>query len=125
MSDSRPVNLDLTSISLPLSAYASILHRVSAVIIWVGFAALLAIVGCATQSEESFNDVVALLSGNFLVKFCIWGFLTALGYYCAATVKHLVQDFGYCEELESGKVISGVAIGAGVVLAVLAGVVVW
>lgn len=125
MNDTRPVNLDLTSIQLPLSALASILHRVCAVIVWVGLAALLFIASSATQSEESYQNVVALLEGNFLVQFVVWGFLSAFGYYCAGTLKHLIQDMGYFEEKDSGKIISGVAIGTGVVLALLAGVLVW
>jgi len=125
MSDTRPVNLDLTSIRLPLSAYASILHRVCAVIIWVGFAALLAVVSAATKSEESFQGLAELINGNFLVQFVLWGFLSALGYYCMGTLKHIIQDFGFFEEKESGQLIAGVALAMGVVLAILAAGFIW
>ena len=125
MNDTRPVNLDLMSIKLPLSALASILHRVSAVIIWVGFAVLLAVLCYATRSEESFQELAAALGGNFLVQFVVWGFLSALGYYCVATVKHLVQDMGFFEDKQSGQVISGVALGLGALMVILAGALVW
>lgn len=125
MNDTRPVNLDLMSIKLPLSALASILHRVSAVIIWVGFAVLLAVLCYATRSEESFQELAALLSGNFIVQFVVWGFLSALGYYCVATLKHLVQDFGFFEDKQSGQVISGVTLGLGALMVILAGILVW
>ena len=125
MNDTRPVNLDLMSIKLPLSALASILHRVSAVIIWVGFAVLLAVLCYATRSEDSFQELAAALGGNFLVQFVVWGFLSALGYYCVATVKHLVQDMGFFEDKQSGQVISGVALGLGARMVILAGALVW
>ena len=34
--DTRPVNLDLTKFSFPITAIASIMHRICAVISWVG-----------------------------------------------------------------------------------------
>lgn len=125
MSDTRPVNLDLTSVRMPISAYASILHRVCAVIIWVGLAALLAIASYALGSKESYLEISQLLSSNFLVQFVVWGFLSALGYYCMGTIKHIIQDFGFFEDQAGGKVISTLAIALGVLLALAAGVLVW
>ena len=125
MSDTRPVNLDIATVRLPISAYASILHRICAVIIWVGFTALLIIASRALSSESSFADIAATLESNFIVKFLVWGFLSALGYYCMGTIKHIVQDFGHFEDKESGQMISTVAIAGGVLLCLLAGVLVW
>ncbi len=125
MSDTRPVNLDIATVRLPISAYASILHRICAVIIWVGFTALLAITSCALGSEASFEEVANTLQSNFLVQFLVWGFLSALGYYCMGTIKHIIQDFGHFEDKEGGQMISTVAIVGGVVLCLLAGVLVW
>lgn len=125
MSDTRPVNLDLTTVSMPVTAYASILHRICAVIIWFGLAVLLAIASFALGSEESYKGLVDLLQANFLVQFVVWGFLSALGYYCVGTIKHIIQDFGFFEDKAGGKMISTVALVLGVVLCVLAGGVVW
>lgn len=125
MSDSRPVNLDLTTVRMPISAYASILHRVCAVISWLGLGLLLAIVSCSVDSAESFADTAALLHTNFLAQFFVWGFLSAFGYYCVGSVKHIIQDFGFFEDIAGGKFISTLALVLGVVLAVLAGVLVW
>ncbi|HEY1026500.1 MAG TPA: succinate dehydrogenase, cytochrome b556 subunit, partial [Pseudomonas sp.] len=38
MNSQRPVNLDLRTIKLPITAYTSILHRISGVILFVGIA---------------------------------------------------------------------------------------
>jgi succinate dehydrogenase / fumarate reductase cytochrome b subunit len=125
MSDNRPVNLDLGTVSFPITAIASILHRVCAVISWVGLGFLLCALCYALGSREDYNVLATALDNNFLVQFVAWGLLSAFSYYCAGTIKHLIQDFGFCEEFSGGKAISWAAIIAGVILSVLAGVLVW
>ena len=123
--DSRPVDIQFGKFSWPVTAIASITHRISAVIIWVGLGVGLATLYFANQSEASFDLVVLTLQSNFLAQFVAWGLLSAFGYYCMGTIKHLLQDMGYCEEFASGKIISWVAIISGLSLSVLAGVYVW
>lgn len=125
MNTTRPVNLDLGTVKFPITAIASILHRVCAVISWVGLGVLLLCLNYAMQSEAQFTSFSGAVSGNFLYQFLIWGFLTAFGYYCMGTIKHIIQDFGFFEDFAGGKMISWAAIGLGVVLSLLAGVVVW
>jgi len=125
MSTQRPVNLDLRTIKMPVTARASILHRISAVALWVGMAFALIALYVSLKSEESFVAIHDAMANGFFLKFIAWGLLTALGYYCAATLKHVVQDMGHFEELESGKQIALAAIAAGVFLSILAGIWVW
>lgn len=120
MKKERPVNLAINTIALPATAYASILHRVSGVIVWVAMLVAIVISYFALKSETNFDEVSSVLESYFIAKFVVWGFLTALGYYCAGTVKHIIQDFGYCEELKSGKVISLAAITVGILFSLLA-----
>lgn len=125
MNNSRPINLELGSFVWPVTAIASILHRISAVIIWVGLGFLLVLTCQASSSPEGFAKIAHLLNSNFALQFVTWGFLTALGYYCAGTVKHLVQDFGYFESLEGGKLVSWIAISVGIALSILSACMVW
>ena len=125
MSKTRPVNLDLKTIRLPITAIASILHRISAVIIWVGLGMALAAGYFSLQSDDNFNAIFAFVTENFIGQFIVWGLLTAFGYYIVATLKHIVQDFGHFEELESGQMIAKIAIGLGILLSILSGVWVW
>ncbi|ADZ89518.1 succinate dehydrogenase, cytochrome b556 subunit [Marinomonas mediterranea] len=125
MSKARPVNLDIKTIRLPITAIASILHRISAVILWVGFGVFLVNAYFSLNSKDGFGYVSSLLADYFVIQFVIWGMLTALGYYMVATLKHLVQDMGYFEELESGKMIANVAIAIGILLSLCTGVWVW
>ncbi|WP_346433222.1 succinate dehydrogenase, cytochrome b556 subunit [Marinomonas rhodophyticola] len=121
----RPVNLDILTISQPVTAIVSILHRVTGIILFVGLAFLFYAFDLSLESQEGFDQVVNALQTSFLVKFVIWGVVSALMYHFVAGVKHLFMDMGYFEELESGRnaAIANIAIAA--VLIVLAGVWIW
>lgn len=125
MNDKRPVNLDLKTVSFPITAVASILHRICAVITWVALGYLLLLLYQALGSETQFDELSELLQSNFLLQFINWGFLTAFGYYCMGTIKHIIQDFGFFEDLPGGKFISWTAIILGIALSILAGVFIW
>ena len=79
----------------------------------------------ALGSQQSFDALVKLLQENFLAQFVIWGLLTAFGYYCMGTVKHIIQDFGLFEDFQGGKAISWIALLAGVALSIVSGVMIW
>jgi len=125
MSDNRPVNLDLGTVSFPITAIASILHRICAIISWVGLGFLLMALCYVLSSPNDYYALADTLNNNFIAQFVAWGLLTAFGYYCAGTVKHLIQDFGFFEDFAGGKFISWAAIVVGIVLSVLAGVLLW
>ena len=63
---------------------------------------------------------------SFIVKFILWGILTALAYHVVGGVRHMLMDFGYLEEtFEAGKQSARIGFGITVVLSILAGVLVW
>ncbi|AKL13014.1 MULTISPECIES: succinate dehydrogenase cytochrome b556 subunit [Enterobacteriaceae] len=121
----RPVNLDLATIRFPVTAIASILHRVSGVITFVAVGILLWLLGLSLSSEEGFQSASAIMSG-FFVKFILWGILTALAYHAVGGIRHMLMDFGWLEEtFEAGKRSANVSFAITVVLSLLAGVLVW
>ncbi|MET1076471.1 MAG: succinate dehydrogenase, cytochrome b556 subunit [Pseudomonas sp.] len=120
----RPVNLDLRTIKLPITAYTSILHRISGVILFVGLAIMLYAFDKSLSSEEGFQEVKACLASP-LAKFVIWGLMSALLYHLVAGVRHLIMDLGIGETLEGGKLGSKIVLAISVVLIVLAGVWIW
>nr|WP_286196686.1 MULTISPECIES: succinate dehydrogenase, cytochrome b556 subunit [Gammaproteobacteria] len=120
----RPVNLDITTIKLPLPAYTSILHRISGVILFIGLGFLLYGLELSLASEESFDALKALLSAP-LAKFIIWGILSALIYHLIAGVKHLLMDVDVGDGKESGSLGAIVTLVLSTVLIILAGVWVW
>ncbi|KAA5779135.1 succinate dehydrogenase cytochrome b556 subunit [Yersinia pestis] len=121
----RPVNLDLQTIRFPVTAIASILHRVSGVITFVAVGILLWLLGLSVSSQEGFMQAATIMN-SFFVKFIFWGILTALAYHICGGIRHLLMDFGYLEEnLAVGTRSAQVAMGLTLVLSVLAGVLVW
>lgn len=125
MKKQRPVNLELQTIQFPVTAIASILHRVSGVITFVAIGILLWLLGTSLSSEEGFLRVAALLD-SIIVKFIVWGILVALIYHIIGGLRHLLMDFGYIEEdLATGKRSATLSFVITVVLSILAGVLVW
>ena len=124
MNSKRPVNLDLTTIRLPLPAYASILHRISGVILFVGIAFLLYGLDLSLSSPRGFEQLTECLQSP-VAKFITWGLLTGLGYHFVAGIKHLLMDAGLGEGKESGTFAAKVTLILAVLLSALAGVWVW
>ena len=110
MKDNRPINLDFTTIKLPLAAKASITHRVSGIFLFVGMAFILYLLDLSLHSESEFMRVQALLSRS-LVKLLTFAVLVSLIYHFIAGCKHLLLDLGIGESNEGAK------IGAVIVLA--------
>lgn len=121
MKDKRPVNLDIGSIQLPLAAYASILHRVSGAILFVGIAVLLWLFQRSLSGPEGFASVQAG-AGSFLCRFIIWGVLSALVYHVIAGCKHLLMDLGIGETNEGAVLGARIVLGLSTVVIVLLGV---
>ncbi|MBJ7554308.1 succinate dehydrogenase, cytochrome b556 subunit [Marinomonas spartinae] len=125
MNKKRPVNLDISTISMPVTAIVSIIHRVTGIILFIGLIFLLYAFDVSLESQQGFDQVVNMLQTNFLAKFVIWGVVSALMYHFVAGIKHLFMDLGHFEELESGRNAAVANIVIAVVLIVLAGVWIW
>ena len=121
----RPVNLDLRTIKQPLPAITSILHRATGVALFVAAAFMLSALGLSLESEAGFNEAVEMFENGFFAKLIAWGCVSALLYHFFAGIKHLVMDFGYCEELESGQKAAKATLVVSVVAILLAGVWIW
>ena len=123
-SDKRPVNLDIGSMRLPITAYVSISHRLSGVFLFVVSGVLVWALDASLPSEEGFAMVVSAM-GSVPVKALIWLMATALTYHSLAGVKHLIMDLGF------GETMAGGVLGARLVIALAAvgaagwGVVLW
>nr|WP_221411458.1 succinate dehydrogenase, cytochrome b556 subunit [Rheinheimera tangshanensis] len=120
----RPVNLDLTTISFPAPALASILHRVTGVAMFFALVFVIWAWAVSLSSPEGFEQVKLVLQ-SFIAKFIAWGTITVLLYHMIGGIRHLIMDMGHWEELQSGKTSAVVTIVLWIVLAVLAGVWLW
>ena len=120
----RPVNLDLRTIRMPVTAIASILHRVSGVVLFVAIGGLLWLWHLSLSSVQGFEQAKAVAT-HPVSGLLLWGTLTALLYHLAAGLRHLAMDIGWFEEKESGKRSAVVAIVVAAIAAAICGVVIW
>ena len=113
MKDTRPVNLDITTIKFPLAAITSILHRISGIGLFLGVGILLYFLQLSLSSEAGFTRALQLLDRT-LIKILMWMILMAVSYHLIAGNKHLLLDIGIGESKE------GANIGATITLVLFA-----
>jgi succinate dehydrogenase, cytochrome b556 subunit len=124
VTNKRPVNLDIGTIKLPITAYASILHRVSGVVMFGVVGILLYVLDGSLASPESFDELKSCLSSP-LAKLVLWACLSALAYHLVAGVRHLIMDLGVGETLEGGKLGAKLVFIVAVILILLMGAWIW
>ncbi|HBB84637.1 MAG TPA: succinate dehydrogenase, cytochrome b556 subunit [Sulfitobacter sp.] len=124
MNDKRPVNLDLSTIKFPVTAIASITHRVTGVAIFLALPILLWMLDRSLASPESFADLKELMTSP-LVKLVVWAILAVLLYHLVAGIRHLVMDAGVGETLEGGQRGAKLVFIISVVLILLVGGWIW
>ncbi len=103
MKSKRPINLDLGQVlavnaKSPI-AMASILHRVSGIVLFLLTPVLLCVLQASLSSPEGFDGVM----NNGLLRFVVWVFVAATAYHFVMGLKHLFADLGMNEELKSGR----------------------
>ena len=113
MKSNRPVNLSMgqvleVNLKSPV-AIASILHRLSGVIVFLLVPVLLWILDKSLSSPEGFAQVQAVFN-SFIVRFIVWVFVAGMIFHFIAGVKHLLADVGVAEELESGRMAATIAL---------------
>lgn len=124
MNKNRPVNLDISTIQLPITAIVSILHRVSGVALFAGVAVLLWMLEASLASESSFAEIKEHFQSP-LCKLILWATLAALAYHMVAGIRHLIMDAGVGESLEGGQIGAKIALALAVIIIAALGVWIW
>ena len=122
--DTRPVNLDLTTVKFPLPAITSILHRISGVGLFFGIGVVLYFLQLSLESEAGFERVLELFRA-IPVKLTIWLILAGLLYHLIAGIKHLLMDWGLGESREGALRGAQVTLVLAIVAAVLSWGLIW
>ena len=122
--DQRPINLDISTMKLPITAYASISHRVSGVLLFASSILMVWALDASLESEESFDQLAVLLSSS-LVKVILWAVLVVLTYHALAGIRHLIMDMGFGEDFEGGALGARILFSVAALAAVIWGVVLW
>jgi succinate dehydrogenase / fumarate reductase, cytochrome b subunit len=120
----RPVNLDLSTIKLPITGFASFFHRVSGILLFAGMAFLLWMLDSSLDSQESFA-AVRDVSSNPICKSVLFIVLSGLAYHMVMGIRHLIMDCGIGESLKGGQLGAKIAFVIAFVSIALIGVWVW
>ena len=124
MNTNRPKNLDISTIELPVSAKASILHRISGFALFFAVAFMLCALDASLESEQSFADLMSVMD-HWLAKLITWGILSLVIYHLFAGIKHLIMDAGFAETKEGGPLAAKITLVLTAVVIVLMGIWVW
>lgn len=114
----RPVNLDLTTIKLPLPGKVSILHRVSGAGLFLFLPVLLWLFGASLDSAESFamfKAVFASLPAKVVLAGLIWAFVH---HFCAG-IRFLLLDLHIGIEKEAARKSAGTVLAVSIPLTLI------
>lgn len=126
MNPDRPVNLPLfrLAMAMPVTAAASILHRVTGVVLFAGVFFLCYLLDRAVTDPAGFEQAEAILAIPH-GKLALWVVLTSLAYHVVAGVKHLLLDFHIGDTLRGGCAGAWISLAAALVAGVVLAVWLW
>lgn len=101
MAKKRPINLNLFTMKFPLTAIASILHRVSGFVLFL-FIPFLLWIFSISMTVDGFARLQSV-QHCWVMRLLEWLLLSGFIYHVIAGVRHLCMDAGYFEGKESGK----------------------
>ncbi|MES2997736.1 MAG: succinate dehydrogenase, cytochrome b556 subunit [Pseudomonadota bacterium] len=120
----RPVNLNLLTLRFPITAIASILHRLSGFILFLLIPIFLGLCAISLKSPEGFFVVRSCLT-HPLSKSLILVILLALFYHLFAGIRHLLMDAGVGENLLQARFSAWLVMAIAIVLTALMGIYLW
>src|SRR3990167_2410781 len=123
-SKKKPVNLDLTTMAFPPMAIASILHRISGVVLFLCLPVILYWLNLSLKNASSFTDLQLILANPYY-KSLLWLFVSSLWYHLIAGIRHMFMDIGIGESLKAGYASANLVIILGILGALGLGVLIW
>jgi succinate dehydrogenase / fumarate reductase cytochrome b subunit len=120
----RPINLDLSSLKYPPMAIASILHRISGLVLFLLLPLILFILDLSAHSEESFAQMKIMLTRP-CYKLLIWAFAAALIYHVLAGIRHMLMDLGFGEHLCAARRSAVFVISMAIIVTIFLGIWIW
>lgn len=118
MSDNKhPISPHLQIYRLPLSAWLSITHRITGVILALGCVVLVWMLAAAAFNAAYYQAMVPHLS-NWYGQVLLIGLVFSLYLHFCNGVRHLFWDVGYGFELDTVDLTAKLAIGLATVLTI-------
>ncbi len=113
-----PKFLNLAQIRYPVGAIASILHRISGVVLAVSLPLLASALAESLRGPQGFDSVVHGATRSWYAPLLFVG-AWALVHHIFAGVRHLFMDAGVGYRLPQARTSAGISIAAGIVAAIL------
>lgn len=113
----KPVNLNLFTVAFPVTAVASILHRISGLLLFLMIPLLLNLLNYVKNGYR--------IELSIMARFLIWLGLSALIYHLFAGVRHLIMDMGFGEDKPIARVTSFIVIISSIVISLFLGYRLW
>ena len=120
----RPVFLNLFQMKFPAMAVASILHRISGVIIFLGLPFALYLLDHSLRSSAEFAAMQSLMMQP-AIKFLLWVLLSASAFHVLAGIRHMIMDCGFGEHLSTARMTAFFIMLLEIAVMVLLGVWLW
>jgi len=121
----RPINLDFGSLKFPPMAIASILHRISGLVLFLLLPIMLYFLKLSLASSASFESLQILITECVWCKLVIFAFTSAWIYHLLAGIRHLFMDMGLGETLVAAQRSALVVIGLSAVGSLFFGACLW
>lgn len=102
MRDHRPVFFNLTQISMPIGSIASIMHRITGVLLALGIPYAIYLLDLSLRGPQGYVRVISIfdmLAFKGLAILFIW----ALTYHLLAGVRHLLSDIDIGSHLHTAR----------------------
>ena len=123
MKSNRPVNLKLSTLAFPPMAIASILHRISGILLFIFLPFVLYALHQSLLSQKTFLQLQ--MCSCHVYKIAVWAFGTALIYHVIAGIRHLLSDMNFGDQLPLARWTAYGAIGLSVILSLFLGMLLW
>jgi succinate dehydrogenase / fumarate reductase cytochrome b subunit len=120
----RPKNLNLTTIRLPVPALVSILHRVSGFLLFLILPLVLWVLQQSLLSPAGFQQILEL-AAHPLSKLLLLGLGWAFLHHFLAGLRHLAMDMRWGVELAHARLTSKLVLAGGLLLTIWLGVKLW
>lgn len=125
MRETRPINLNLTTMKFPIMAISSILHRISGILLFILFPLMLYFFDMSLKNAGTFSDVTMWVKECLLCKLACWAFISAVAYHLLAGVRHMVMDLGYGESVQVGRQTATAVILLAIISSLFLGIWLW
>lgn len=121
---SRPKNLNLFTIRLPINALVSILHRATGCVLFLILPVILLLVQLSLSSAAHYATVIAILHSPF-IKLVLLGLAWVFFHHFFAGIRHLAMDVHWMTTLMKARYTSKVVLVLGAIATLALAIKLW